>query len=80
MKVTASQVKAIGNEVLAVASAFDPKDALILKGLLDAATKLNDMIHAIKTQDATNKGEVWDQISDEYATSLHAYQASLAKH
>lgn len=66
------KLEALAQQLLNVASVYDPKDALIVKGLLEVATVLNTEIRGIKKNDP----EVWTQISNNFDNAVADFNNS----
>lgn len=78
--ISASQIESLAQSLLSVAAIYDPKDAAIVKLLLDAGTKLNLMLNSIKHQSDTDSDAVWNIVRTDYADSLAAFNESAGQH
>jgi hypothetical protein len=73
------QMEEIGATLVDLASIFSPKNAAALKGLVMAATQLNNMISSIRNQTDATSEAVWDEVRADYRESVAAFKASMER-
>lgn len=75
-KFTAAELQAALLAAAQLAAAFDPKDAAIISGLMEAGTKIVGMIREIASQTKETEAAVWANVTQNYSASLSAFEAA----
>lgn len=79
-QITAEQIEDLGKKLVQIAAIFNPESALVIGGVVEAASELNTIVREIRSQSEANAPEVWNQVRKDYGDALNAFNASVQDH
>ncbi len=76
LTITAEEVAAAAAIAQSLATAFDPKDAVLIGGLIAAANKVYAGVQSIAHQTEANSAEVWAAVKADYSDAVTEFAAA----
>lgn len=73
----ANALKDLALKLLGVAGIFDPRDAAILKLLVETFQELHVVMKDIRNQTEANAPEVWAGVRDDFKDAVAAFEAGV---
>ncbi len=76
-QVSAAEVLAVGQTLVAVAGVFRPESAAAVSLLLKAIAEANALVMKIRAQSAAEQQAVWTSVSTDFSSAVIAFEASV---